>query len=142
MTALLVSGATCLVTLGGGLLVLRLQAYRGLVLDEVNVKDIDHKPHQGGKVALDLRITPELQAEGDLREFVRQIQDMRKQAALQPKDRIVLCIQTSKEGEMLIDMFRKEIERIAGAELIAFAENSGQEVTAGEHSFTVTLQKR
>jgi zinc transporter ZupT len=32
MTALLVSGATCLVTLGGGLLVLRLQAYRGLVL--------------------------------------------------------------------------------------------------------------
>src|SRR5262245_46417860 len=32
MTALLVSGATCFVTLGGGLLVLRLQAYRGLVL--------------------------------------------------------------------------------------------------------------
>jgi zinc transporter ZupT len=32
MTALLVSGATCFVTLGGGLLVLRLQAYRALVL--------------------------------------------------------------------------------------------------------------
>lgn len=32
MTALLVSGATGLVTLAGGLLVLRLQAYRGLVL--------------------------------------------------------------------------------------------------------------
>jgi len=32
MTALLVSGVTGLVTLGGGLLVLRLQAYRGLVL--------------------------------------------------------------------------------------------------------------
>jgi len=32
MTALLVSGVTCFVTLGGGLLVLRLQAYRALVL--------------------------------------------------------------------------------------------------------------
>jgi ZIP family zinc transporter len=32
MTALLLSGVTCLVTLGGGLLALRLQAYRGLVL--------------------------------------------------------------------------------------------------------------
>jgi zinc and cadmium transporter len=32
MTPLLISGATCVMTLGGGLLALRLQAYRGLVL--------------------------------------------------------------------------------------------------------------
>lgn len=32
MTVLVLSGVTCVVTLGGGLLVLRLQAYRGLVL--------------------------------------------------------------------------------------------------------------
>lgn len=32
MTALVLSGVTCVVTLGGGLLALRLQAYRGLVL--------------------------------------------------------------------------------------------------------------
>jgi zinc and cadmium transporter len=32
MTPLLISGATCVITLGGGLLALRLQAYRGLVL--------------------------------------------------------------------------------------------------------------
>lgn len=32
MTALWISGATCIITLGGGLMALRLQAYRGLVL--------------------------------------------------------------------------------------------------------------
>ena len=32
MTALWISGATCVITLGGGLMALRLQAYRGLVL--------------------------------------------------------------------------------------------------------------
>ncbi len=122
--------------------IVRHEPYRALVLEEVNVKEIDHKPHVSGRVALDTQITPELRAEGDAREFVRQVQEMRKQAGLQPKDRVVLCIQTSKEGEMMIDMYRREIEKIVGAELIAFAENSGQEVTAGEHSFTVTLQKR
>ncbi len=122
--------------------IVRHEPYRSLVLDEVNVKEIDHKPHIENRVALDTQITPELRAEGDVREFVRQVQDMRKQAGLQPRDRIVLCIQTSKEGEMMIDLYRREIEKIVGAELIAFSENNGQELRAGEHSFTVTLEKR
>lgn len=122
--------------------IVRHEPYRSLVLDEINVKDIDHREHVVGRVALDTHITPELQTEGDVREFMRQIQDMRKQLKLSPQDRIVLCVQTSQEGERMIESFRKEIERTVGAEHIAFSENSGEEITAGEHSFTITVEKR
>jgi isoleucyl-tRNA synthetase len=122
--------------------IVRHEPYRDLVLDEVNVKAIDHDPHIEGAVAFNTEITQELKEEGDVREFVRQIQDMRKNAHLQPSDRIALCIQTSKDGEALIDAYRTEIEKIVGADHIAFSPNNGEGVTAGEHSFTITLEKR
>lgn len=122
--------------------IVRHEPYKSLVLDEVNVKDIDHNPHIEGKAGLDTTITPELKAEGDMREFVRQVQDLRKTMGLETKDRIHLCVQTSQEGEYVVDAFRREIEKIIGAEHIAFGVNEGTEIKAGEHSFTVYIEKQ
>jgi isoleucyl-tRNA synthetase len=47
---------------------------------------------RGTQVAVDARITDELRAEGMARDVVRQVQDLRKKADLQPEDRIVLYL--------------------------------------------------
>lgn len=61
-----------------------------LLKDEVNVKDVVVEPGEAGEVSLDTTITPELQEEGEVRDLIRTIQDLRKEAALMPKDQAVL----------------------------------------------------
>ncbi len=50
---------------------------------------------KGTQLLLDARITPELAREGMAREVIRHVQSSRKEAELQPEDRIVLHLQTS-----------------------------------------------
>lgn len=61
-----------------------------LIADELNVKEvaITDDPEQDG--ALDTVITPELKEEGEVRELIRSIQDLRKKAALAPKNKATL----------------------------------------------------
>lgn len=112
-----------------------LPEYRQIVCDEVNVKEY----RVGDTVALDLTITPELRAEGDAREFIRSVQDMRKRAGLQPTDRIQLNVQTSDGGEALVDQFDEVIRKTVGADSISFGDAYGEEFRAGAYSFTVEI---
>ena len=52
-------------------------------------------PH--GELYLDLRVTPELQAEAYAREIIRRIQQMRKEIDLEVDDYIVTVVKTSKD---------------------------------------------
>ncbi len=62
-----------------------------LIKDEVNVKEIVFDGTMDTDVLLDTVLTEELKQEGYLREIVRAVQDMRKQAGLTPQDTIVLA---------------------------------------------------
>lgn len=54
-----------------------------IIKDELNVKEIIVKNSlEQGAVELDTEITDDLRNEGDMRDLVRQIQDMRKDAKL------------------------------------------------------------
>jgi len=53
-----------------------------LIQDEVNVKEITF----GKEAMLDTAITPELKEEGMVREFVRTVQDMRRDLGLKPQN--------------------------------------------------------
>lgn len=112
-----------------------------LVQDEVNVKEVLHNESIPEAVALDTEINPELKAEGDARDFIRAVQDMRKKAGLEAKDDIQLTIQTSDGGEALITQFKDDIQKTVGATAVTFGDAEGAEVLAGEHSFTVELKK-
>ena len=112
-------------------------AMQQIVLDEVNAKS-----YQAGEaVAIDTTITPELQAEGDARELMRAIQDMRKKACLEPNDRIALTIQASDGGEAVVQQFAADIKKTVGADTITLGDADGQEVAAGQHSFTIALER-
>lgn len=111
-----------------------------VVLDEVNAKQYLVSENITG-VHIDPTITPELQAEGDAREFMRAVQDMRKQAGLATSDRIVLTIQTADGGEAVVTQFQADIQKTVGAKEIIFGDAHGTDITAGEHEFTVEFKK-
>ena len=64
------------------------QEYLDVIADELNVKEV----YIGSDLVLDTVITPELEKEGQARELIREIQKMRKEAGLNPEDKIKLNI--------------------------------------------------
>jgi isoleucyl-tRNA synthetase len=108
-----------------------------VVLEELNAKQYK----VADVVAIDTVITPELQAEGDSRDFIRAVQDLRKKSGLEAQDDIVLTVQTSDGGQEMIEKFKKDIQQTVGATEIVFGDAEGTEVLAGEHSLTVGIEK-
>jgi isoleucyl-tRNA synthetase len=64
-----------------------------IVAEEVNVKVVEH----GKELHLETELTAELRQEGIMRDLVRLVQDARKQAGLQPGDRIRLGLWAESE---------------------------------------------
>jgi isoleucyl-tRNA synthetase len=115
------------------------QVYEELVCDELNVKTIIH----GADLALDTAITPELKQEGDIREFVRAVQDMRKKAGLMPAEKITLTVHTDETGRALLAVARHELERVAGVVTITNqAITEGGTVIGEGGTFTVMIEKQ
>jgi isoleucyl-tRNA synthetase len=124
-----------------------------VIADEVNVKEVAMKhveaittEHGEETVArvpvvLDTTITPQLKKEGQIRELMRAIQDMRKEAGLEPKDRVVLTIDTSDEGMALIEQFKTELIRVVGASDVVFGHSDAKAFSIDELSFMVHVQK-
>ena len=112
-----------------------------LIQDEVNVKKVQQTAVATGEsVVLDTEITPVLQAEGEVRELVRALQDARKQAGLQPKDRIALTVASTKAGHDLVRQFQDTISRTVGASSIDLVDEvEGDAVEVGAHTFAVQM---
>jgi len=72
-----------------------------LIKDELNVKEIEWIEGKGEpKVELDLKLTPKLKAEGEARELVRQVQELRKEKDCRLDEKIVIyCPSWPKEFE-------------------------------------------
>ncbi len=66
-----------------------------LIKDEVNVKEIVFDGTIEKEVQLDLEITQQLKEEGMVRELVRAVQEMRKEAGLKPTDEIIISFEGS-----------------------------------------------
>ena len=80
-----------------------------LIKDEVNVKEvIITKDISENEVKLDTTITDELRKEGEIRNFIRMVQDLRKQAGLMPKDQAILVI---AEDAALVEHHWDEIKK-------------------------------
>lgn len=137
------------------------KAYKQIIMDELNVKtieikrgadqspqdnlkrwkDSDFKKQQGGEVeiVLDTSITPELKNEGIARDLVRFVQNARKKAGFNVKDRIMLSIssksaeitEAAKQFEDIIDSETLTVKHPGGddwAEYIETAKLDGQEI--------------
>jgi isoleucyl-tRNA synthetase len=96
------------------------EEYFPLILEETNVKNIlevnslDEKDSweldSSNLVRLDMEITEELLKEGRLREFIRSVQGLRKEAGLSVSDKILLTYKNDPETSEVVEMFKNEIE--------------------------------
>jgi isoleucyl-tRNA synthetase len=115
--------------------------YIELIKDELNVKEVKENKNLEVEVLLDMNITGELKQEGDYREFVRAIQDMRKKMGLTPSDVISLTVETNDEGKKLIQKFEEDLLKIILASKIKFEENNGEEIKIDTLLFKVKIEK-
>ncbi|MCL9971838.1 MAG: class I tRNA ligase family protein [Candidatus Pacebacteria bacterium] len=63
-----------------------------ILKSEINVKKVICAVTIADHVELDATLTDELKEEGELRDLIREVQDMRKTAGLNPKDQAVLAV--------------------------------------------------
>jgi isoleucyl-tRNA synthetase len=122
------------------------QKYSDIIKDELNIKEIffeeDLKDAKEKKfnefsdaleniseeeqknivVILNKNISEDLQKEGDYREFLRQVQIMRKNSGLKVEDKIELKIDLSDNKNNFIEDFRNDLERTAGVKNINYSE--------------------
>ncbi len=91
-----------------------------LIKDEINVKEIIFDGKIENDVELDTKITMELKAEGEIRELVRVIQDLRKEAKFTPKNRIILNISIGNYLKNLISKNMDNLKKEIGADKIEF----------------------
>ncbi|MFZ2593467.1 MAG: isoleucine--tRNA ligase [Minisyncoccia bacterium] len=117
---------------------LRKDAFAKIIAEEVNTK-VAQFGTQSEVVMLDTVLTPELLEEGNVREFIRAIQDMRKKSALMPADVVTLTVDTATPE--FLKKYADTLKKVAGVGTLVFGKNEGLSVTAGEMVFTVSLEK-
>jgi len=115
--------------------------YLELIRDEINVKEILENKNLETEVLLDVEITPELKDEGNYRELVRSIQDLRKKMGLTPCDVVSILIETDKFGQELVRKFENDLKKTVSAGKIEFKDNDGESIKIGDLSFKTKIEK-
>jgi len=92
-----------------------------LIKDEVNVKEIIFDKNIKNDFELDTIITGELKEEGIVRDLARQIQEMRKDGGLTPKDFIKIYFKINDvELESIVKKRQKNLMADVGAKAVEF----------------------
>ena len=113
-----------------------------IIKEEVNVKNISF----GKEIKLNTEITPELKEEGEVRDFIRTIQRMRKKSGLTPEDIVLIqFIGGSYSSNLLLKNKKEIIETTRGKGLEKIEKEESflieKEIKVGEDAVQVFLKK-
>lgn len=97
--------------------------YVEIIKDEINIKEIIYDKNSKEDILLDIEITPELKKEGDYRELVRSVQELRKSSGLTPSDTISLVL--PEKSKLVAESFLNDMKKTVLAKEIEF---SGDEI--------------
>jgi isoleucyl-tRNA synthetase len=97
-----------------------------IIADELNVKKVE----KALVIDIDINITPELKEEGQVRELMRAIQEMRKDAGLSPSDYITLSIETDEAGKAILQKHSDMVTKAVQANSIEYGTVDGEEIVA------------
>ncbi|MBI2476165.1 MAG: hypothetical protein HYV67_02900, partial [Candidatus Taylorbacteria bacterium] len=114
----------------------------GLIKDEVNVKEITLDQNLAEAILLDTAVTPELKEEGDVRELVRSIQELRKEAKLEPGERVRLEAAAEGAARILAEKYKETIMRQTNLSGIVFiASLEAAELLIGDMRLRLRIVK-
>jgi isoleucyl-tRNA synthetase len=113
-----------------------------LIIDEINVKMVAVTELAGeNEVELDLTMTPELKEEGNVRELIRVIQDLRKKENLTISDLAKLKVITDEPGKAFIERNTTELMKVTGLSSITCIVEfyGGEETAIDTYRFGISL---
>jgi isoleucyl-tRNA synthetase len=120
------------------------EEYLELIKDEINVKNVSFNEKLETEVELDTEITAELQKEGNARDFIRAVQELRKNKNLVPADAVTLLVETDVAGRKFLEDVEKEIKKPTNVSDFVFQENDGDEIninsSVGELKFKIKIK--
>ncbi|MEI6478704.1 MAG: class I tRNA ligase family protein, partial [bacterium] len=116
--------------------------YQEIIKDEINVKEIVFDDTIQNDVELDTEITPELKEEGVMREFVRAVQDFRKEKGFEAKDRAALSILSDEPFKKIVSRFEDEIKKIAGLNNVKFVLEADKEIKLESFVVKISIEKQ
>ncbi len=88
--------------------------------EELNIKALHVDPRLKEELVFDTKITPELKAEGTLREIMRTVQDLRQEAGYEPKHKIVLMFELPNALRELVAKNEWLLKKELNANLVEF----------------------
>ena len=112
------------------------EGYTQIICDELNIKAVVYVTD--GEIELDTTITEELKREGNYRELVRALQDLRKESGLTPEDTINLII--SENAKALVQEFETDLKKTVQIREIAFVDGSN-EIKIDAEVYKVSIEK-
>jgi len=86
------------------------KSLQDIIKSQLNVKNIELKSGKELKIKLDIKTTPDLEAEGYAREMSRKVQSYRKKLGLEKKDKIKLVIITDDEFKKILEKNKSFIQ--------------------------------
>lgn len=113
----------------------------GLVKDELNVKEVVFDADLATDAEIDTNISEELKLEGQMREVVRAVQDLRKKENLTVGDNARLFVATDEKGKKFMHNFADEISRLTLLGSIEYKDVSGEKVTVDDLEFVFGIEK-
>ncbi|MFA5178166.1 MAG: isoleucine--tRNA ligase [Candidatus Paceibacterota bacterium] len=119
------------------------EEFFSLIADEINVKKITKDLDLENNIWLDSQITLELKEEGDVREIIRQIQQIRKDLNMVPADRINVLYQESDFFDKIIANNKNYIleEVLADKFIIQEKIDQAKEIEIGEEKIVLGIIK-
>jgi isoleucyl-tRNA synthetase len=93
-----------------------------LIKEEANVKKVSFYDQLEKNMELDTKLTDELKEEGILREIARQIQQIRKEAGLTPKDEILVKFNGSEMLNRILEKNRESLSKDVIAKILEQAD--------------------
>ena len=106
---------------------------QNILSDELNVKEVLF----GSELIFDTELTFELEEEGKAREFIRGVQQLRKNRGLQPSDRVVISLNVIPS---FVETHKQEIIETVGADDIVNGEIKGEEkIVIGEEEISISI---
>ena len=91
-----------------------------ILKDEVNIKEVAADAAMTEDIFLDITITPELKEEGQVRDLIRSVQEMRKEGNLSVKDTAVLEVGEEYEHAALMKKNKDALMKVTGLSNILF----------------------
>jgi isoleucyl-tRNA synthetase len=96
-----------------------------ILKDEINVKTLLVNEKMTDEVKLDMTLTPSLVEEGKVREIIRSVQELRKEAGLAVEDVVSLEVGESFESSTIFKKHKESIMKTTGLSDITFTPDNG-----------------